>query len=510
MTRNFSNQRRDGMHPSSRNSASGKSREEQSFKPARPRLSRDAVDRAWENGATRTYADYRPRQNPSTSPTQRQGRPAPAYERSRQPHNQSSQGNYGPPHTSVRPGGYQQEGEQRHFNRPGYRAGSQPALDSERWTRNSSPQQPGNYTERNEDRRPPRFQQDGPEDQRGFEQPARFQQDTPNNYRGLDRSPRFQQDGPENYRGSDRPARFQQDTPNNYRGSNRPPRSQQDGPENYRNSDRPARFQQDTPNNYRGSNHPPRSQQDGPENYRGSRQPARFQQDTPNNYRGSNRPPRSTEYSEREREQFARGQRGSATPRDNYNPRWQSRPAAQRDYSAQRSYEANEQAGREQFEGDYERFTEPRPANTHQTAQKREQFTPADERPVTRLPDGRVLKGSRPSQNKQANFWNGVEEQTGELLANAPTLNKAPEAAPEGDQVSVQETAAPRIARPQKPGASRIRKVKTVKTTRAENEKPRTAKVARKNAQSPQKPPVTRPSRRGYKWPAVEESNPDQ
>ena len=44
MTRNFSNQRRDGMHPSSRNSASGKYREEQSSRSARPRLSRDAVE----------------------------------------------------------------------------------------------------------------------------------------------------------------------------------------------------------------------------------------------------------------------------------------------------------------------------------------------------------------------------------------------------------------------------------------------------------------------------------
>src|SRR5579885_1870636 len=152
MTRNFSNRRRDDMRPTSRTTSSGRYREEQSSRPARPRLSRDAVDRAWENGATRTYADYHPRQNSPTTPAQRQRRPAPGYDGPRQPQNrrpyEASHDTYGTPRPSTRPGNYQQrprtEEGPRRFDRPGYRApGGQPGLNNERWTR--TPQRPGGY-----------------------------------------------------------------------------------------------------------------------------------------------------------------------------------------------------------------------------------------------------------------------------------------------------------------------------------------------------------------------------
>ncbi|HEX7735915.1 MAG TPA: hypothetical protein VF458_13695, partial [Ktedonobacteraceae bacterium] len=459
MTRNFSNQRRDGMHPSSRNSAaSGKYREEQSSRPARPRLSRDAVDRAWENGATRTYADYRPRQNPPTSPAQRQGRPAPAYEKSRQPQNrrpyEASQESYGTPRTSERYDRYQQrpqqDDRQRRFDRPGYRPASQPGFNSEHWARNNTPQQPGGSPERFEDSRPPRFQQDNA-NYRGPQQPARFQQNN------------------DNYRGPQRPQRFQQDSPN-YRG--------------------PQRFQQDNPN-YRG--------------------PQRFQQDNPN-YRGPQRP---RPFERNDREQFTRGPRGGspAPQRDNYNPRWQSRPGPQRDYANQQRDYANQRdypasgsdytpqrPGRAQFEGDYERFNDYERPNVPQPT---EQPAPAYERPVTRLPDGRVLKGSRPAQRKQARFWNDVEGQTSELLSQIADEPQEGSAEPlPHDPASTPAAPARKPARPKKPGESRIRKVKTVKTTHAEESKSRTAKVARKNTQGPRKQ-TTRPSQRGYQWPTT-------
>lgn len=414
------------MRPSSRNSAFGKYREEQS-RPARPRLSRDAVDRAWENGATRTYADYHPRQNPPTSPAQRQGRPAPAYERSRQPQNRrpydSSQENYGSPRPSARPGGYQprqynEEGPRR-FDRPGYRApAGQPGLNNERWTRNAPPPSADGYNSRRADNRPPRFQQDGSD----------------SHYRGANRPPRFQQDGPE-YRGTGRAPRFQQDT---------------------------------------------------------------------HEYRGNNQR-RPFENNGREREQFAHGQRngGPGARRDNYNPRWQSRPGPQRDYAnQQRDYQAPWQdtpaqhPGRAQFEGDYERFTDYERAEPQDHASRP---APAYERPVTRLPDGRVLHGSRPSQRKQARFWNEVENETSSLIehTSAHPEQEVSEPAPQAAPVR-------RAARPPKAGASGPQKVKTVKTARADDVKPRSAKVARKNAQGPRKP-VTRPSRRGYKWPTAGE-----
>ena len=468
MTKNFSNQRRDGMQPSSRNFASGKYREEQSSRPARPRLSRDAVDRAWENGATRTYADYRPRQNPPTSPAQRQGRPAPAYERSRQPQNRrpyaASQETYGTPRQGNYQPRQQPEDRPRYSNQPGYRApGGQPSLNSERWTRTSSPQQPGGYTERSEEHQPSRFRQDGP-----------------TGYRGSNRPPRFQQGSPNTYRGSDRPQRFQQDA----------------APDSsYRDSNRPPRFQQGSPNTYRGSDRPQRFQQDGPAGYRGPQQP------------------RSFERSDREREQFTRGQRGSAPGprRDSYNPRWQSRPGAQREYSNQqrefsepRNDNVNERPGRAQFEGDYERFTDQERANTFEPAPRDQRPEAAYTRPVTRLPDGRVLKGPRPVQRKQARFWNEVEGETGELLSHASTPPTPEEGSLPQDQPVEPKKAAPRAARPKKPGESRVRTVKTVKTARAEGAKPYSDKVARKNARGPQKP-VTRPSQRGYKWPAAGE-----
>ena len=506
MTRNFSNQRRDGMHPSSRNSASDKHRDEQSSRPARPRLSRDAVDRAWENGATRTYADYHPRQNSPTSPAQRQGRPAPAYERSRQPQNRRPNGSsqqYGTSPSTSRPGGYPQrqqpEDGPRRFNQPGYRApGSQAGLNSERWTRNAAPQQSGGYSERREDSRPPRFQQDGPTNYSSANRPPRFQQDGPNNYSGANRPPRFQQDGPTNYRDSSRPPRFQQDGPNNYGNANRPPRFQQDGPNNYRDSSRPPRFQQSGPNNYGGANRPTRFQPNG----------------APDSYRSTDQP-RSFERSNRDREQFAHGQRGG-TPgagRDNYNPRWQSRPGAQREYSNQqrdssapRNDYANERPGRAQFEGDYEHFTDDyERAGTREPAARPERPEPAYERSVTRLPDGRVLKGSRPSQRKQAQFWSGVEGETSGLLSNVSTPQENGEAQVEAEAVpQVRPTARP--ARPRKPSASGVRKVKTVKTVRADDAKPHSAKVARKNTQGAPRS-ATRPSRRGYKWPTAGESS---
>lgn len=436
MTRNFSNQRRDGMRPSSRNSAFGKDREEQSSRPARPRLSRDAVDRAWENGATRTYADYHPRQTPPTSPAQRQGRPAPAYDRYRQPQNrrsyEPSQENYGSSRPSSPAGDYQprqySEDRPRRFDKPGYRApGGQPGLNSERWTRNSTQQPPESYQERYEDNRPPRFGSNP------------------------------------NYRGSQRPPRFPQDGSNpNYRGPQRPPRFPQDSADSH----------------YHTSNRPPRFRQDGP-GYRGTNQPRPF---------------------ERNEREFTRGG-APGTRRDSYNPRWQSRPGPQRDYAnQQRGYPApwretsETHPGRAQFEGDYERFSDfDPPAPAPQTQQPASEY----ERPVTRLPNGRVLKGSRPSQRRQAAFWNDVEDKTSELLSQVSAPPEHDEAPAEAEPAEP----APKAARPRKPGTSGVRKVKTVKTTRAEDAKPRTAKVARKNAQGPQKP-VTRPSRRGYKWPA--------
>jgi hypothetical protein len=61
MTRDFSKHERDDERPYSRNSSSGNQGEERSPRPARPRLNRDTVDKAWEKGARPNHSDYRAR-----------------------------------------------------------------------------------------------------------------------------------------------------------------------------------------------------------------------------------------------------------------------------------------------------------------------------------------------------------------------------------------------------------------------------------------------------------------
>lgn len=61
MTRHFSKHERDDERPRSRPSPSGSYGEERSPRAARPRLNRNTVDKAWENGARQNHADYRAR-----------------------------------------------------------------------------------------------------------------------------------------------------------------------------------------------------------------------------------------------------------------------------------------------------------------------------------------------------------------------------------------------------------------------------------------------------------------
>src|SRR5512146_926889 len=68
MTREFNKQRRDDSRPSFRNQSSSSSGDERSARPARPRLNRETVDRAWESGAQQQHADYRPRSGNGQAP----------------------------------------------------------------------------------------------------------------------------------------------------------------------------------------------------------------------------------------------------------------------------------------------------------------------------------------------------------------------------------------------------------------------------------------------------------
>ena len=90
MTRDFKKQGRDNERPYSRNSSSSRYGEERSPRPARPRLNRDMVDRAWENGARRDHPDYHAyRSDQSQSPRDNR-------QRNQQPTAQNSRNNRKP------------------------------------------------------------------------------------------------------------------------------------------------------------------------------------------------------------------------------------------------------------------------------------------------------------------------------------------------------------------------------------------------------------------------------
>src|SRR5271167_3394020 len=90
MTKDFNEQRRGDVRPSSRNQSSGRHGEERSPRPARPRLNRETVDRAWESGASRNHADYRPRttngQPPRDNRRRNQYGNSPSAENGRRPY----------------------------------------------------------------------------------------------------------------------------------------------------------------------------------------------------------------------------------------------------------------------------------------------------------------------------------------------------------------------------------------------------------------------------------------
>jgi hypothetical protein len=93
---------------------------------------------------------------------------------------------------------------------------------------------------------------------------------------------------------------------------------------------------------------------------------------------------------------------------------------------------------------------------------------------VTRLPDGRVLKGPRPAQRKNAQFWTEVAEDTEDLLGNVhPSSTEQEDKAegPENDKAV--ETAPKKKSRRATSGAvSREKKSGTTRKPRAASSKP--------------------------------------
>ena len=103
-----------------------------------------------------------------------------------------------------------------------------------------------------------------------------------------------------------------------------------------------------------------------------------------------------------------------------------------------------------QFEGDYEQFSEttasqpeertdsnPRDRTMREDNKPRSKYkTRSQEIHVTRLPDGRVIKGSRPAQRKNAQFWSSINADTEGLLDQVQTPAQETERNPDHKNAS--------------------------------------------------------------------------
>ncbi|HKV59664.1 MAG TPA: hypothetical protein VJO32_15330 [Ktedonobacteraceae bacterium] len=292
MTRDFSKHERDDERPYSRNSSSGRQGEERSPRPARPRLNRDTVDKAWENGARQNHSDYRARDTRGGQPTRdnwrrpQQSGQSSAYN-SRTNNTGNSRAPYGNRPFDRRQGEHTPNRYQGERPRP-FESGMR-KFDERQYNqrRDYQPRPESNDSRPREDSR---YSNNRP--------PSRGYED-----RRDDRTPR-------NFQRDDRPQRsFDRD--------NRQPRSFE------RNERLPRDFERD------------------------DRQPRSFERDERPPRRSDSHEPRPRGYYREQRQERAAGRP------DPHNSRWQSRPQRftpkPRD-SARPTYE------REQFEGDYEQF----------------------------------------------------------------------------------------------------------------------------------------------------------
>ncbi len=266
MTRDFSKHERDDERPRSRNSSSGSQGEERSPRPARPRLNRNTVDKAWENGARQNHSDYRARDTRGGQPPRenwrrprQSGQPS-AYN-GRNNNNGNSRSSYGnrssdyrrDEHTPDRSSGARPrpfESGMRRFDERQYNdhRNYQPRTESSDFrpredSRYSNNRPPSRGYERRDDRAPRNFQRDE-RPQRGDEhenRPARrFESD--------DRQPRYFEREERRPRDYERPEwqqrRFEEREPRP-RGYYREQREQATGRPDAHNSrwqSRPQRF----------------------------------------------------------------------------------------------------------------------------------------------------------------------------------------------------------------------------------------------------------------------------
>jgi len=185
-------------------------------------------------------------------------------------------------------------------------------------------------------------------------------------------------------------------------------------------------------------------------------------------------------------------------PRQGPNaPRGGGRPYARDDRQrGPRRFPQNRPYQEQQFEGDYERFTDHNGPEAYDARPQQRTYerNTHDRRPepkqhVTPMPDGRVLKGSRPQQRKQAEFWTEVTDDTEELMQKVQT--------PETTQE-------PTIAEVENVQPKKNERKKRATTSEQPRKRAASAVTRKKNA-GPTKPHASgpRPSQKGFKWPTA-------
>jgi len=455
MTRDYNKQSRDDYDQSFRNNSSRRDGEERSSRPNRPRLSREMVDRAWENGAPRIHPDYHPRSSngPSSRNNWRGNQYTDNSSRRSYDHRQSDgqrQGTASPQYNGRRSGdkpntsgqSYEPYNNDRSEQRPGQRYGQQ----------NRSGQYSGN-------RNGHQSNYSGPRSERRFD-------DQNNRYGHQGDRYSHQNNRSEQYPGN---RNGQQDNRNDRYGNQNGSYRSQGSPRFNRAGQEPGYSPRRPDNAGNAQGH----QTGGNRGHFGSnsRYPNRYQSD--------------------ERNQSGRSFSQEQRP---YGSRRFDHQDGQR-----RPQERRYQSPAEQFEGDYEHFGlneergSDRSFTRHHDSDNRNRYPEQEERHVTKMPDGRVIKGSRPEQRKKAQFWTDVNHDTDELIEQIQPVEK-PEPARARDTE-------------QQP-SSQILPFKTTKNEASKKggqRKPASAGRRAKATKAVEKKPRStgpKPSQRGFKWPA--------
>ncbi|MGZ3644670.1 MAG: hypothetical protein ACXVCM_12545 [Ktedonobacteraceae bacterium] len=393
MTRDFNNQRREDPQSDSRSSSSRRYGEERTSRPARPRLNRDMVDRAWENGARQNHPDYRTRSDSKTPLNRDPRRPAQQTNRHSAQTNSNGRKPYANRQDNYRPG--ERSPQSNNGSRPRTFGSSMRKFDNQQ-----------------------------------YDQYER---------RGYSKQPYQDQHSPGNSSNTQRPhsqSRYQER--DQYRGTQRPD------------------FDRDTSS--------PRS----------------YDRDQERPSRGYNRDTRSARGYDRDQERPSRNPSGSNVK----NPRWQSRPEKRHDMYSNRSPENPRfEAKHELYEGDYEHFDRSSSGRPHTQAPHL-----PEERNVTHLPDGRVLKGSPEEQHKKAEFWTEIAQESDELVKQVET-----------EATSTDSSDLPTGASTRRNTNPRTRQVSESKQER------KTSKASGRKSPPKARSTGPKPSQRGFKWPTPEE-----